>query len=79
MHHRIGNGSWTNDGVMTSGVDAIDGNTTMIQCTSTHLTSFAVLVSVAKGLEVHRSIISQMYLEVMYYCVHIILIGCKRN
>ena len=37
---------------MTNAVHVIEGNTTTVQCTSTHLTSFAVLVSVAKGLEV---------------------------
>jgi hypothetical protein len=38
--------------VMTNGVDVTDGNTTTVQCTSTHLTSFAVLVSVAREIEV---------------------------
>ena len=51
--NRIGNGTWTNDGITTDvAEDVIEGNTTMVQCTSTHLTSFAVLVSVARGLEV---------------------------
>ena len=71
LYHRIGNGSWTNDGVMTNAVDVIDGNTTTVQCTSTHLTSFAVLVSVAEGLEVHRSI---MVKTIIIYCLKILVV-----
>ena len=52
LRYRIGNGSWVTAGVMTDYVDVTEGNITSVQCTSTHLTSFAVLVSVA-GLEVH--------------------------
>ena len=29
-----------------------DGNTTLVQCLSTHLTSFAVLIDVGGGLQV---------------------------
>ena len=38
-------------GVITNS-QSIAGNYTSVQCTSTHLTSFAVLVDVAGGLEV---------------------------
>ena len=47
----IGNGSWVIAGVTTTDVTT-SGNQTAIQCTSTHLTSFAVLVDVAGGLAV---------------------------
>ena len=47
---------------MTDSVDVTEeGNATTVQCTSTHLTSFAVLVSVAEGLEVLWSKLSHIY------------------
>ena len=50
---RVGNGSWVSEGVHTveSTTDCGEQVTT-VQCTSTHLTSFAVLVDVAGGLKV---------------------------
>ena len=55
--YSIGNGSWVIAGVTT--IDVINsGNQTAIQCTSNHLTSFAVLVDVAGGLAV--SIVTQL-------------------
>ena len=39
------------DGINTSSI-ITDGNTTSVQCESTHFTSFAVLVDVAGGLQV---------------------------
>ena len=52
----IGNGSWVTAGVTTNDVTTRNTKTdsvTKVQCTSTHLTSFAVLVDVAGGLEVN--------------------------
>ena len=40
---RIGNGAWSRDGVTTTFQKVQEGNNTMVQCNSTHLTSFAVL------------------------------------
>ena len=47
----IGDGSWEISGVTTNSLST-SGNYTTLQCSSTHLTSFAVLVDVAGGLEV---------------------------
>ena len=52
---RIGNGSWVTAGISTDDVmiqSTENGNLTTVTCRSTHLTSFAVLVDVAGGLEV---------------------------
>ena len=43
---RIGSGGWSTEGVTTVQVTQ-EGNNTVVQCNSTHLTSFAVLVNVA--------------------------------
>ena len=52
MHvYRIGSGSWATAGVATEDIRVI-GNLTAVQCSSAHLTSFAVLVDVAGGLRV---------------------------
>ena len=48
---RVGNGGWMSDGVSTVG-NATEGFTTTVQCSSTHLTSFAVLVDLGDGLKV---------------------------
>ena len=66
--HSVGSGSWVTDEITTTdnmtvgnitSVDEITttdnmtvGNITSVQCQSTHLTSFAVLVDVAGGLQV---------------------------
>ena len=50
----VGSGSWEISGVLTNS-HSISQNYTTVQCTSTHLTSFAVLVDVAGGLEVTYS------------------------
>ena len=42
----VGSGGWSLGGVTTDSVTT-EGNNTFVQCTSTHLTSFAVLVDVA--------------------------------
>ena len=58
FHDSIGNGSWVTAGVRTNDIktqNTKNGNITTVQCTSTHLTSFAVLVDVAGGLEVIRT------------------------
>ena len=48
---RLQNGSWSNAGVVTSSISYAN-STVSIGCTSTHLTSFAILVDVAGGLQV---------------------------
>ncbi len=48
---RVGSGGWVSDGVSTVGNDT-DESTTTVQCSSTHLTSFAVLVDIGDGLKV---------------------------
>ena len=47
----VGSGSWVTDGVRTTNSTMV-GNLTSVWCLSTHLTSFAVLVDVAGGLQV---------------------------
>ena len=49
--HSVGSGSWVTDGIRTTNSTMV-GNVTSVQCQSTHLTSFAVLVDVAGGLQV---------------------------
>ena len=46
----VGTGGWSIGGVTTDSVTT-GGNSTVVQCSSTHLTSFAVLVDVG-GLQV---------------------------
>ena len=51
----MGSGGWSSDGIQV--ISAVTkGNTTTVVCSSTHLTSFAVLVDVAGGLEVSDSV-----------------------
>ena len=49
--HSVGSGSWVTEGVRTTNSTMV-GNVTSVRCLSTHLTSFAVLVDVAGGLQV---------------------------
>ena len=49
--YRIGSGRWATAGVATEDIRVV-GNVTTVQCSSAHLTSFAVLVDVAGGLRV---------------------------
>ena len=49
--YRIESGNWATAGVATDDIGII-GNLTTVQCSSAHLTSFAVLVDVAGGLRV---------------------------
>ena len=51
----IGNGSWATFGVTTDVIKTF-GNLTTVQCSSAHLTSFAVLVDVTGGLRVSSMI-----------------------
>jgi len=51
LWHSVGHGSWESDGI-SIGSNRTDGNTTTVQCLSTHSTSFAALVDVAGGLRV---------------------------
>ncbi len=47
----VGSGSWTSKGIETINA-ATNGTVTSVECESTHLTSFAVLVDVAGGGQV---------------------------
>lgn len=47
----IGDGFWAYDGVNLTSVETVNGKT-MVNCSATHLTSFAVLVSVSGSLTV---------------------------
>lgn len=49
--YRVGSGGWSSEGIRV--ISAVTrGNTTTVTCSSTHLTSFAVLVDVSGGLDV---------------------------
>lgn len=52
---RIGSGGWSTEGVTRVTVSQ-SGNSTVVQCNSTHLTSFAVLVNVA-GVQVSERVV----------------------
>ena len=43
LNTRVGNGAWSFEGLERTDMDE---NNTMIRCSSTHLTSFAILVNV---------------------------------
>ena len=62
--HSIGHGSWVTDDITVNDSVTV-GNVTSVQCLSTHLTSFAVLVDVAGGLQVcigcHDTIIMLLF------------------
>ena len=49
--HRVGSGGWSSDGIQIISSNT-SNNVTRVVFTSTHLTSFAVLVDVSGGLEV---------------------------
>ena len=51
FQYSVGKGGWVNNGVRTVS-NSSTGALTRVQCASTHLTSFAVLVDVAGGLRV---------------------------
>ncbi len=51
----VGNGNWSTDGLETVHVITEESHTS-VQCTSTHLTSFAVLVSVGGVGQVYESV-----------------------
>ena len=50
--YSVGSGSWVTDGISTTDNTTKVENVTSVHCLSTHLTSFAVLVDVAGGLQV---------------------------
>ena len=49
--HSVGSGGWSSEGIQVIS-NITRGDVTTVLCNSTHLTSFAVLVDVAGGLEV---------------------------
>ena len=62
--YSVGSGSWVTDGISTTRNMTV-GNVTSVQCQSTHLTSFAVLVDVAGGLQV--CVWCQMWQNIVTY------------
>ena len=46
LHYSVGSGGWSTDNVTTV-ISSTYENKTTVKCSSTHLTSFAVLVNVA--------------------------------
>ena len=63
LHHPLdsgGSGGWVSEGLEVVSKKS-GANLTTVECNSTHLTNFAVLVDVAGGLEVRVKIII-MYL-----------------
>ena len=63
-HVHIYSGGWDTEGVS---VISIDNNTATIICSSTHLTSFAVLVDVSGGHGVRNNVVicSDTYLPLL--------------
>ncbi len=62
---------WSTSNVFTIGNMSANG-TTSVQCTSTHLTSFAVLVDVAGGLKVYK-----FSLCCICTCMHVFVLKCS--
>ena len=62
--YSVGSGSWVTDGISITDNMTV-GNVTSVQCQSTHLTSFAVLVDVAGGLQVCAG--CQMWQNIVTY------------
>ena len=60
---RIGSGGWSTEGVARVTVSQ-SGNSTVVQCNSTHLTSFAVLVNVA-GVQVSEHVLYSLRVIIM--------------
>ena len=64
--YSVGEGSWVTEGVTTNNTKQTDSVTT-VRCSSTHLTSFAVLVDVAGGLQVklkpQESLLAKSYAQ----------------
>ena len=58
--HRVGSGGWSSDGIQIISSETTD-NATRVVFTSTHLTSFAVLVDVSGGLKVGIDLIPQSH------------------
>ena len=67
-HHRVGSGGWSSEGIQV--ISSVTGdNVTTVVFNSTHLTSFAVLVDVAGGLEVYSSTSCCYFPEILrWYC-----------
>ncbi|XP_064386909.1 uncharacterized protein LOC135335369 isoform X2 [Halichondria panicea] len=69
----VGNGGWISDGVSTIN-NATEGSTTTVQCSSTHLTSFAVLVDL--GGPKNSSLVERKILDVVSYAGCSISVVC---
>ena len=59
--YRGGNGGWVSEGLEVVS-NKSGANLSTVECNSTHLTNFAVLVDVAGGLEVHKGINHVLYI-----------------
>ena len=67
--HSVGYGNWELDGEIASDIKT-EGNVTTVQCMSTHLTSFAVLVDVAGGLQVCQYVVGVIMISYMLWYHH---------
>ena len=65
--HSVGYGNWELDGEIASDIKT-EGNVTTVQCMSTHLTSFAVLVDVAGGLQVCQYVAAVIMIAYYHHC-----------
>ena len=68
LTQRVGNGAWSFEGLQRTDTD---GNDTMIQCSSTHLTSFAILVNV--GVSMSPPVSCSNFLDAYGMCICILL------
>lgn len=59
----VGDGGWAFDGIEMTSVTENDDGQMVVNCMSTHLTSFAVLVDVSGSLSVSSYIIKQSNLD----------------
>ena len=73
MAYSVGHGGWASDGIATSGIKT-EGNVTSVQCLSTHLTSFAVLVDVAGGLQVCQYVVGVITLVHVFIVIPSLLL-----
>ena len=65
----IGDGGWAFDGIEMTSITENDDGQMVVNCMSTHLTSFAVLVDVSGSLSVSSNI----------HVLHIELMHCRIN
>ena len=66
LTQRVGNGAWSFEGLQRTDTD---GNNTMIQCSSTHLTSFSILAKVGGPMTYPVSCSNFLNAYSMYVCL----------